>query len=191
MYTRYIHWMPHVDIVFPSNWLYAQWMEEYTSSPDHITISDHDHFLLPSTFTGNTGSGILLRLSYARISDNITFEGNMAENGVAIQILDESRVCYCEDLPNPALTAWLDPYWQLDLSGVTRGNFRRNRAMFSGGAIFADDTSSSVTAIEYTHQLAENNLGPCFLQFGNEFTIAQVHMACQEVNLLQENKWRA
>ena len=59
---------------------------------------DHNNFLLPSMFTGNTGSGILLRLSYAHISDNITFEGNMAENGAAIQLQDLSRVRYQHDL---------------------------------------------------------------------------------------------
>ena len=63
---------------------------------------------------------------------------------------------------------------QLDLSGVSNGYFRRNKALFSGGAIFADDSSSSLVAIEYTHKVADNQVGPCFLQFGNELKIIEV-----------------
>ena len=32
-----------------------------------------------------------------------------------------------------------------------------------------------MTAVEYTHKLAESALGPCFLQFGDEFEIVKVH----------------
>ena len=66
------------------------------------------------------------------------------------------------------------PHFQVDLSNIEVGNTWNNAALISGGAIFADDSSSSIPAIEYTHKVADDVPGPCFLQFGDEFTIVKV-----------------
>ena len=46
--------------------------------------------------------------------------------------------------------------------------FRHNMAVVSGGAVFGDESSTSFTANEYNHSLAENRFGFCFASFGNE-----------------------
>ena len=94
----------------------------------------------------------------------------MAENGAAIQIQDLSRVRPLFDLCAPAFMSC----FQVDLSNTGFVSIQRNSALVRGGAIFTDDSSSSVTAVEYTHKLAESALGPCFLQFGDEFEIVKV-----------------
>ncbi len=57
---------------------------------------------------------------------------------------------------------------QVDLSGVSRGVFVNNRALFAGGAVFADTASTSKLAVEYNHTLSQGLFGTCFLMFGNE-----------------------
>lgn len=46
--------------------------------------------------------------------------------------------------------------------------FRANMAVRGGGAIYGDESSSSFSANEYNHSLAENRFGFCFIIFGNE-----------------------
>jgi len=60
------------------------------------------------------------------------------------------------------------------MSESTRANFTLNKATFAGGAIFADDASSSISSNEYNHTLAQGRFGQCFLVFGNEFNINSV-----------------
>ena len=71
----------------------------------------------------------------------------------------------------------------MDLSDVAVGNIRNNSALFSGGAIFADDSSSSLASVEYVHKAAENNIGTCFLQFGDEFTFLKVLLPVSMVRI--------
>lgn len=54
------------------------------------------------------------------------------------------------------------------------GMFLSNYATFSGGAIYADESSTTVTAIEYNHTLASNVLGSCFIQFPSALLIPEV-----------------
>lgn len=56
----------------------------------------------------------------------------------------------------------------MDLSRAISAVFRANMAVENGGAIFGDESSTSFTANEYNHSLAENRFGFCFLLFGNE-----------------------
>ena len=60
------------------------------------------------------------------------------------------------------------------MSEVVIATFARNRATFSGGAIYADESSTSITADEYNHTLAQNRFGLCFAVFGNEFNTQPV-----------------
>ena len=63
---------------------------------------------------------------------------------------------------------------QVDMSDVTSANFTRNKATFAGGAIFADEASTTISSNEYTHALAQRRFGRCFLMFGNEFNLQSV-----------------
>ena len=63
---------------------------------------------------------------------------------------------------------------QVDMSEVTSANFARNKATFAGGAIFADDASTTISSNEYNHTLAQGLFGRCFLIFGNELNIHSV-----------------
>ena len=51
---------------------------------------------------------------------------------------------------------------------TTSAVFRANLAVQGGGAIYGDESSSSFSANEYNHSLAENRFGFCFIIFGNE-----------------------
>ena len=57
---------------------------------------------------------------------------------------------------------------QVDLRQAESAVFRGNTAVVSGGAIFGDESSTSFTANEYNHSVAENRFGFCFTIFGNE-----------------------
>ena len=57
---------------------------------------------------------------------------------------------------------------QVDLSRATSAVFRANMAVEGGGAIYGDESSTSFSANEYNHSLAENRFGFCFIFFGNE-----------------------
>lgn len=56
------------------------------------------------------------------------------------------------------------------MSAVTTGLFGHNKAIFAGGAIYADSPSTTELAVEYNHTLAQGLFGTCFIMFGNEFT---------------------
>lgn len=51
---------------------------------------------------------------------------------------------------------------------MTSGVFAYNKAVFAGGAVFADSASTSKLAVEYNHTLAQGIFGSCFMMFGNE-----------------------
>ena len=57
---------------------------------------------------------------------------------------------------------------QVDMRGAGRAVFRANMAVQGGGAIYGDESSTSFSANEYNHSLAENRFGFCFIIFGNE-----------------------
>ena len=57
---------------------------------------------------------------------------------------------------------------QVDLSAVSKGVFAHNKAVFAGGAVFADSASTSKLAVEYNHTRAQGVFGTCFMMFGNE-----------------------
>ena len=59
-------------------------------------------------------------------------------------------------------------FLQVDLSRATSAVFRANMAVEGGGAIYGDESSTSFSANEYNHSLAENRFGFCFIFFGNE-----------------------
>ena len=50
---------------------------------------------------------------------------------------------------------------------MTYAEFQFNSARFSGGAVYADESSTTVTANEYNHTLSANVLGICFMEFQN------------------------
>lgn len=54
------------------------------------------------------------------------------------------------------------------MSAVEKAIFLQNKAIASGGAIYADDASTSLSAVEYNHTLAETRFNLCFARFGNE-----------------------
>ena len=60
------------------------------------------------------------------------------------------------------------------MSGVDSATFAYNNATFGGGAIYADESSTSITADEYNHTLAQSRFGFCFALFGNEFSFQPV-----------------
>ena len=49
------------------------------------------------------------------------------------------------------------------------GNFTFNEARFSGGAIYADESSTTITAEQYNHTYAQVALGNCFIQLPSAF----------------------
>ena len=51
---------------------------------------------------------------------------------------------------------------------ATSAVFRGNVALQDGGAVYGDESSTSFSANEYNHSLAENRFGFCFMTFGNE-----------------------
>ena len=51
---------------------------------------------------------------------------------------------------------------------MSKGLFSHNKAVFAGGAVFADSASTSKLAVEYNHTLAQGVFGTCFMMFGNE-----------------------
>ena len=55
------------------------------------------------------------------------------------------------------------------MTEVTMGLFAHNKAIFAGGAIYADSPSTTQLAVEYNHTLAQGQFGTCFVMFGNEF----------------------
>ncbi len=54
------------------------------------------------------------------------------------------------------------------MSEVENATFQSNKAISSGGAIFADDESTSINVDEYNHTLADTRFNLCFARFGNE-----------------------
>ena len=63
---------------------------------------------------------------------------------------------------------------QVDFSEVVEATFSFNEAQFTGGAIYADAASTTVTADLYNHTLAGGVVGFCFIQFPNKLIIAEV-----------------
>jgi len=59
---------------------------------------------------------------------------------------------------------------QVDATAVVEARFIENLAEFKGGAIYADEESTSPSANEYTHLFAQYIHGNCFMLFGNEQT---------------------
>ena len=57
---------------------------------------------------------------------------------------------------------------QVDMQGASNALFKANMAVQGGGAIYGDESSTSFSANEYNHSLAENRFGFCFITFGNE-----------------------
>ena len=123
----------------------------------------------------------------------------MAENGGAIQILELSRASApIQPLAtlHPPLSLLLPSpshsYPKVDLSGVEHGFFAQNRATFTGGAMFADEASSTAIYVEYLHRRAENVAAGCFLTFGNELTTKVhtylMHYHLENVNYFNSNK---
>lgn len=54
------------------------------------------------------------------------------------------------------------------MSEVTAGYFLNNQALFTGGAIYADISSTTHLASEFNHTVAQKIFGGCYLLFGNE-----------------------
>ena len=59
---------------------------------------------------------------------------------------------------------------QVDATAVVEAHFIENSAEFKGGAIYADEESTSLSANEYVHLFAQLLPGNCFILFGNEQT---------------------
>ena len=51
---------------------------------------------------------------------------------------------------------------------MVEANFIENSAGYKGGAIYADQESTSLSANEYAHLFAQLLPGNCFMLFGNE-----------------------
>lgn len=75
---------------------------------------------------------------------------------------------YCVMRPGVRVLCIHPHLLQVDLRRASSAVFRANMAVESGGAIFGDESSTSFTANEYNHSLAENRFGFCFILFGNE-----------------------
>jgi predicted outer membrane repeat protein len=104
------------------------------------------HFSLKGSnlFTGNYGSSVVLRSSIMVANGNTLFSRNKASHGGGLKILLNSLV---------------------DFLYVENFTFSSNTAMSFGGAIYADSSSSTVTADVYNHSLAAGSLGNCFILF--------------------------
>ena len=59
---------------------------------------------------------------------------------------------------------------QVDATAVVEARFIENSAEYKGGAIYADEESTSLNANEYAHLFAQLLPGNCFILFGNEQT---------------------
>ena len=57
---------------------------------------------------------------------------------------------------------------QVDATAVVEARFIENVANYKGGAIDADQESTSLSANEYVHLFSQNQPGNCFMLFGNE-----------------------
>ena len=64
---------------------------------------------------------------------------------------------------------------------MEHGYFAHNRATFTGGAIYADDASSTDIYVEYVHRKAENIPAGCFIRFGDELVL-EVRMYTNNVS---------
>ena len=60
--------------------------------------------------------------------------------------------------------------FQVDATAVVEARFIENSAGYKGGAIHADEQSTSLSANEYDHRFAQFLPGNCFMLFGNENT---------------------
>ncbi len=63
------------------------------------------------------------------------------------------------------------------MSDLSTGNFSFNEALFSGGALYADQSSTTITADQYNHTQAQVALGSCFIQFPSTFEHPEVLVA--------------
>ena len=63
---------------------------------------------------------------------------------------------------------------QVDATAVVEAHFINNSAEYKGGAIYADQESTSLSANEYDHLFAQLLVGNCFMLFGNEQTTSSV-----------------
>ena len=59
---------------------------------------------------------------------------------------------------------------QVNFIEVTKGVFQFNEVIYAGGAVYADEDSTTVTSNEYNHTLSSNVLGVCFMEFRNSFS---------------------
>ncbi len=50
------------------------------------------------------------------------------------------------------------------MNDLINGSFIFNQALFSGGAIYADESSTTITADQYNHT-SDITLGSCFIRF--------------------------
>lgn len=75
------------------------------------------------------------------------------------------------------------PATQVDMLDVELAIFRFNNATLSGGAIYADESSSSFSRNEYNHTRAQNRFGFCFATLGNEIVPDRVSLQLHAVNL--------
>lgn len=75
------------------------------------------------------------------------------------------------------------PATQIDMSDVELAMFRFNNATLSGGAIYADESSSSLSQNEYNHTRAQNRFGFCFAILGNEIVPDTVSTVSEAVML--------
>ena len=124
----------------------------------------------------------MLRGSLLVAYGNIVFTHNKAESGGALKILDRSVVCsntlliFCEFLIINLYLIHSLPllYLQVDFSEAVEVTFSYNEARFTGGAIYADAASTTITADLYNHTLAGGVVGFCFIQFPNRLIIAEV-----------------
>ena len=57
---------------------------------------------------------------------------------------------------------------QVNAAAVVKAHFIGNSAEYKGGAISADEESTSVSADEYAHLSTQHLTTNCFILFGNE-----------------------
>ena len=70
---------------------------------------------------------------------------------------------------------------------MVAGNFTFNEVSLSGGAIYADESSTTVTADQYNHTVNEAAIGNCFVKFPSTL-FHQVYMWLQTPKLI--NSWK-
>ena len=61
---------------------------------------------------------------------------------------------------------------QVDATAVSEAHFIDNSVDYKGGAISADQESTSLNANEYSHLFAQLLPGNCFILFGNEHSVS-------------------